>query len=235
VSKHFTGVEALRSVDMSLARGELLGLIGPNGSGKSTLINILSGFLRPTAGAVQIGSLDVTGWTPHRIARTGVTRTFQNVRLFQRLTVLENVAVGATGGQRRDSGGAARRRARDVLQQLGVGSWINRPAGDLPYGTQRRVDIARALVAAPDFLLLDEPAAGMNPAETDELRSHIAEIRARLGIGILVVDHDLRLIMRLCDRIVVLDSGAVIAMGPPDEIAKDPVVLGAYIGRQSYE
>jgi branched-chain amino acid transport system permease protein len=233
VSKRFVGVEALRAVDIALHRGDLLGLIGPNGSGKTTLINILSGFLRGSSGTVRIGALDVTRWPAHRIARAGVGRTFQSVRLFRHLTVLENVAVGATGGQQRDSGGEARRRARATLAQLEVTSWANRAAGDLPYGIQRRVDIARALVAAPDFLLLDEPAAGMNPAETESLRLHIAGIRSSLGIGILVVDHDLRLIMTLCDRIVVLDSGSVIAVGTPDEIASNPAVIEAYIGSQA--
>lgn len=230
MSKRFAGVEALRSVDLTLRRGELLGLIGPNGSGKTTLINILSGFLPPSSGTVTLGSLDVTRWPAHRLSRAGISRTFQNVRLFRNLSVLENVAVGATGGQQRDSGGQARRRARTMLRDLDIATWTDRTAGDLPYGVQRRVDIARALVAAPDFLLLDEPGAGMSPAETESLRHHIAEIRSHLGIGILVVDHDLRLIMKLCDRIVVLDSGAVIADGGPDEIAHNPAVIEAYIG-----
>ena len=174
VSKHFAGVQALRDVDLRLQQGELVGLIGPNGSGKTTLINILSGLVMASSGTVRLGSLDVTRWPPHKIARAGVNRTFQNIRLFRRLTVLENVAVAATRGQRKEGIGPARRRARLILGTFEIANWADRPAGDLPYGIQRRVELARAIAAGPDFLLLDEPAAGINPVETESVRLWIA-------------------------------------------------------------
>jgi len=230
VGKRFAGVEALRAVDLALEPDDFLGLIGPNGSGKTTLVNILSGFFRPTSGSVKLASVDVSAWPPYRVARLGLCRTFQNVRLFPRLTVLENVEVGASGGLHRERGRRARERAYAALEELDVTEHADRPASELPYGTQRRVDIARALAAEPRFLLLDEPAAGLNEAETKALGERITQIGRSHGLGVLVIDHDLGLITSLCRRIVVLDSGSVIAAGTPQEVTSDPAVIEAYVG-----
>lgn len=230
ISKAFAGVDALTSVDLSLSRAEVVGLIGPNGSGKTTLINILSGLLRATSGRISLGGSDASTWAPYRIARAGVSRTFQNVRLFPRLTVLENVEVGAAGGRQPERGARARARARAALADFEVAHLADRAADELPYGTRRRVDMARALAAQPEFLLLDEPAAGLSDAETTSLRDTVAEIESKRDIGILVIDHDLRLIQTLCHRIVVLDAGKVISRGTPAEVMKDRAVIDAYLG-----
>jgi ABC-type branched-subunit amino acid transport system ATPase component len=230
VSKRFAGVQALDAVDLSFGRGDLLGLIGPNGSGKTTLVNILSGFFKPTGGRVLLDSANISDWPPHRIAHSGVCRTFQNVRLFSRLTVLENVEVGAAGSRIRPHGKESRQRAKAALRELEVGAYADRYASELPYGTQRRVEMARAIAAEPDLLLLDEPAAGLNAAETTALGEKIARLQAERNLGVLVIDHDLRMITSLCKTIVVLDSGRVIASGSPEEITKDAAVISAYLG-----
>jgi branched-chain amino acid transport system ATP-binding protein/branched-chain amino acid transport system permease protein len=233
ISKRFAGVQALKSVDFALERGDLLGLIGPNGSGKTTLVNILSGFYSLTDGRVLLDSLDISGWSSHQIARAGVCRTFQNVRLFNRLTVLENVEVGAAGSRTKLRGKAMRQHARDALAELEISSYADRYASELPYGTQRRVEMARAIASDPDLLLLDEPAAGLNRAETEALSQTITELHATRELGVLVIDHDLRMITSLCKRIVVLDVGSVIAAGTPQEVTADPAVIAAYIGTSS--
>lgn len=230
VSKRFAGVQALDAVDLSVGRGDLLGLIGPNGSGKTTLVNILSGFFKPTGGRVLLDSVDISDWPPHRIAHCGVCRTFQNVRLFSRLTVLENVEVGAAGSRIKPRGKESRQRAKAALRELEVGAYADRYASELPYGTQRRVEMARAIAAEPNLLLLDEPAAGLNAAETTALGEKIARLQAERNLGVLVIDHDLRMITSLCKSIVVLDSGRVIASGSPEEITKDAAVISAYLG-----
>jgi ABC-type branched-subunit amino acid transport system ATPase component len=230
VSKRFAGVQALNGVDLALERGDLLGLIGPNGSGKTTLVNVMSGFYSLTGGRVMLDSVDVSRWSSHRIARAGVCRTFQNVRLFKRLTVLENVEVGAVGSHVNHRGKATRQHARAALAEFEISAYADRYASDLPYGTQRRVEMARAIASEPTLLLLDEPAAGLNRAETEALSQTIADLHARRGLGVLVIDHDLRMITSLCERIVVLDVGRVIAAGAPDEVTADPAVIAAYIG-----
>jgi branched-chain amino acid transport system ATP-binding protein len=233
VSKHFAGLRALDSVSLHLERGEVLGLIGPNGSGKTTLINVISGSLRPTIGRVRINNVDVTGWSPHKIAPLGLARTFQTIRLFAGLTVLENVEVAAV------SSGLSRPRAREraygVIERLGQRHLADQPAGALPYGEERRVEIARALATGPTFLLLDEPAAGLNDAESDALLRTLDAIPEQAGCGMLIVDHDMRLIMRLCDRVHVLSDGKTIGEGGPDEVRVAPEVVRAYLGATGEE
>jgi branched-chain amino acid transport system permease protein len=229
----FSGLRALRGVDLDLRRGEIVGLIGPNGSGKTTLLNVVSGVITPTAGRVEVDGRDVTRWPAHRVAALGIARTFQNIRLFDHLSVLENVEVGAALHPERPGGAALRRAARGVLAETGLGHLADRAARTLPYGLRRRLEIARALATRPAFLMLDEPAAGANEAESDELRSLIAELRRSHGLGLLVVEHDLRLIMRIADRIVVLNEGARIAEGSAPEVSADPAVREAYLGRRA--
>jgi ABC-type branched-subunit amino acid transport system ATPase component len=230
VTKNFGGVWALQGVTVRVAEGSILGVIGPNGSGKTTLLNCLSGTFGPTSGTIHLDGRDLTGQPGHLVARTGVVRTFQNIRLFGRLTCLQNVEVSAlaAGKVRR---GRSRQHARELLAELGLSELEGRYATTLSYGDQRRLEVARALAARPRFLLLDEPAAGMNDAESDKLRNELAHIRDSRGCGVMVVEHDLRLIMRLCDRIYVLNEGSVISEGAPHEVRSDPAVVAAYIGK----
>jgi ABC-type branched-subunit amino acid transport system ATPase component len=225
---HFGGVRALDGVDLRVRREEIVGLIGPNGAGKTTLVNVLSGFQRPTAGAVTLVGVDVTSWSADALARQGLIRTFQAVRLFPALTVFENVeaaAVSASRGRR-----AARALAADVLALLKLEHRAHERAGELPHGDERKLGIARALALRPTFLLLDEPAAGLNEAEGDELVTVLVGLRDRFAVGVLVIEHDMRLIMALCDRIQVLDHGKTIAIGTPAEIRRDETVRTAYLG-----
>jgi ABC-type branched-subunit amino acid transport system ATPase component len=222
--KDYRALRALDHVDVSLRRGEILGLIGPNGSGKTTLLGVASGILRPTAGRVLLDEHDLTGRSPERIAHAGVGRTFQQIRLFGELSVGETVAVGAIAK------GLPRSSAEESLARLGLADEVARTATTLAYGLQRRVEIARAMAGRPQFLLLDEPAAGMNEAESDELLAALRGIRDETGCGVLIVDHDLRLIMRLCDRVQVLSEGRTIAEGTPAEVQRDSAVISAYLG-----
>jgi branched-chain amino acid transport system ATP-binding protein len=221
-------LRALNRVSLTLPQGEIVGLIGPNGSGKTTLINIVTGLLKPTEGRVTVDEVDITGWPPHKIAGLGVARTFQTIKLFTGLTVLENVEVAAVsaGLPRRQ----AKQRAAVMLGELGIERLADLPAGALPYGEERRVEIARALARQPHFLLLDEPAAGLNELESDILLQTLAAIPARYGCGILIVDHDMRLIMRLCQRLHVLSYGITIGEGTPEQIRQNPAVVEAYLG-----
>jgi ABC-type branched-subunit amino acid transport system ATPase component len=224
IQKRFRGLVAVDDVSLRLRQGEILGLIGPNGSGKTTLLNVASGVTRPTRGKVTVSGVTVQGKRPHVFASLGVGRTFQQIRLFGDMTVTENVEVGAVARKRsRASVGA-------LLERIGLAAERDRLAGTLPYGQQRRVEIARALAGAPRFLLLDEPAAGMNEVESDQLLETIRMIREQEGCGILVVDHDLRLIMRLSERIHVLAEGRTICEGTPDAVRGDPAVIREYIG-----
>jgi branched-chain amino acid transport system permease protein len=223
VEKRFQGLRALAGVDLAVAPGEILGLIGPNGSGKTTLLNALSGVLPADEGRITLDGHDVTRLPAHRIADLGLARTFQNIRLFSHLTVRENVEAGMPSGTS----------AGDVEELLGWFDLLHateEEVANLPYGMQRRVEIARAVIRRPRVLLLDEPAAGMNESESDELLANIRRVRSRLGCAVVVVDHDLRLIMQLCSRIQVLDQGATIALGTPERIAENPRVIEAYLG-----
>jgi branched-chain amino acid transport system ATP-binding protein len=224
VQKRFRGLVAVDDVSLRLRQDEILGLIGPNGSGKTTLLNVASGVTRPTKGRVTVAGTSAEGKKPHVFASLGVGRTFQQIRLFADMTVEENVEVGAVARKQPRASIAA------LLERIGLASDRERFAGTLPYGQQRRVEIARALAGRPRFLLLDEPAAGMNEAESDQLLETIRLIREREGCGILIVDHDLRLIMRLSERIHVLAEGRTIAEGTPDAVRRDPAVIREYIG-----
>lgn len=233
VTKDFVGLRALDSVSLRLERGEILGLIGPNGSGKTTLINIMTGFLKPTSGRIKANGVDITNWSPHKIAPLGLARTFQTIKLFPGLTVLENVEVAAvSAGLPRPQ---ARQLAYEMLGRLGETHLTDIPASALPYGVERRVEIARALATDPNFLLLDEPAAGLNEAESDVLLQTLASISQDIGCGMLIVDHDMRFIMRLCDRVHVLNYGKTIGEGIPEEVRKNSVVVQAYLGTSAQE
>jgi branched-chain amino acid transport system ATP-binding protein len=231
VSKHFAGLQALTNVTLDLKIGEILGLIGPNGSGKTTLINVITGLLPANGGRVTVSGVDVTNRPPYEIAKAGISRTFQTIRLFHELSVLENVEVAAVsvGIPRRE----ARRRAETALDEMGVLPYASYLAGELPYGHERRVEVARALAMGPKFLLLDEPAAGLNEEESDELLKILAPIPAAKNLGMLIVEHDMRLIMRLCHRLHVLSYGKTIGEGTPEQVRKIPAVVGAYLGKHA--
>jgi branched-chain amino acid transport system permease protein len=226
VAKNFEGIAALAGVDIDVRPGEILGLIGPNGSGKTTLLNVISGVSHPTRGRIVLGGQEIAGLAAHRVAALGLSRTFQNIRLFSQLTVRENVEAAAPPGMDETA-------VDGVLAWFGLTSLEREKAINLPYGMQRRLEIARAVVRRPSLILLDEPAAGMNEAESDGLLDNIRRIRSELGCSVVVVDHDLRLIMKLCDRIQVLDQGRTIGAGTPRQIAEDPVVIEAYLGGPS--
>jgi branched-chain amino acid transport system permease protein len=229
VGRRFAGLIALENADFEIRPGLVTGLIGPNGAGKSTLINSISGVVPPTSGRVMIDGVDVASLAVHKVSVNGLGRTFQNIRLFKNLTVLENVTVAASAVAGNDDPVDL---ARQALSEVGLMDVSGQLAGTLSYGAQRRLEIARALALKPRYLLLDEPAAGMNPAETQELMTVLDRIRTKHRLGLLVVEHDLKLIMRLCDIVVVLNKGQQIAIGTPAEIQANPAVIEAYIGRR---
>lgn len=227
-SVRFDGLAALEGVSLELRQGEIVGLIGPNGAGKTTLLNVFSGYQRLTSGSVRCGSDDVTREPPNLIARRGVARTFQNVRTFPRLTVRENIELGSLG---HGSGAkVAAARAKDLLADFDLGACADLQAGALPYGAERVLGIARAIAAEPTFLLLDEPAAGMDETEGDQLIDRIRGSRDRYEFGVLLVEHDMQLIMSLSERIHVLDYGKTLGEGPPSVVRRDPKVIEAYFG-----
>jgi branched-chain amino acid transport system ATP-binding protein len=228
VAVYFQGVRAIDGVSLTLSPGEILGLIGPNGAGKTTLVNVLTGFQQPGRGAVKMGGQDITGLVSHKRSRLGLARTFQNVLLFGGLSVIENVEAGAiAAGLDRHAG---RKRAWETLEWLNLAHLAHRRADTLPFGEERRVGIGRALCGQPTFLLLDEPAAGLNTAECDELHHIITGIRREYGCGVLLIEHKMPLVFGLCDRIQVLDQGRTIALGAPSSVAADPAVRQAYLG-----
>ena len=233
VSRSFEGVRALQDVTLELHRREVVGLIGPNGAGKSTLVNVLTGFDLPTTGAVEFRDRDITRWSAHRRARSGLTRTFQHSRSLRALSVRENVEVSALGVGLR--GREARRRAQELLERLGLAGLADAPAGSLPQGDERRLGVARALVAEPAFVLMDEPAAGLPEAEVPELAEVVRSVRDDHRAGVLLIDHNMALVMGVCDRIHVLDQGRTLAAGTPGEIRGDLNVAAAYLGETAVE
>jgi branched-chain amino acid transport system ATP-binding protein len=233
VSRAFAGVQALREVTLELHRHEVVGLIGPNGAGKSTLVNVLSGFDLPDAGTVELEGRDVTRWRPHRRGRAGLSRTFQHSRSFRGLSVRENVEVAALGAGA--SPREARRRTTSLLESLQLTDYADAPAASLPHGDERRLGVARALATEPRFVLMDEPAAGLPEAEVPAFADVVRSVRDEHDAGVLLIDHNMALIMGVCDRIQVLDQGRTLAEGSPDEIRENLDVAAAYLGESAVQ
>ena len=231
VSRAFEGIAALSDIDLELAPGEVVGLIGPNGAGKTTLVNLLTGFDLPSRGRITLGGTDITRWPPYRRGRAGLARTFQHGRLFRELTVRENVEVAALGA--RSSAREARRRAGELLDLLGLAARAEDAAGLLPHGDQRKLGVARALALRPRFVLMDEPAAGLHEAEIPAFAEVVRVVHTEFGAGVLLIDHNVALIMDVCDRVHVLDRGTTLAEGTPDEIRRNLDVATAYLGAES--
>lgn len=247
----FGGLKALDNVDLHVRQGEIVALIGPNGAGKTTFFNCITGIYDPTGGEIVIappktGSTHrLNGLKPNLVTEKGLARTFQNIRLFQNMTVLENVMIGChcrmkagilgavlRGLSTRREEEAVIQKSYQILKKIGLAKYVNEFAKNLPYGAQRRLEIARAMATDPFMLLLDEPAAGMNPQETSELDELILKIRDSEGISILLIEHDMKLVMSLSDRIFVMDYGRMIATGTPAEIRRNPAVIKAYLGEE---
>ena len=245
LTMRFGGLIAVNEFSAAIPRGSITGLIGPNGAGKTTCFNMITGFYRPTAGSVVFNGRDITGLPPHKVCQAGIARTFQNIRLFTNESVLENVMIGRhlrqkTGWlqalvftpayQREDK--AIRARSLELLDAVGLADLAGEKAGSLPYGAQRRLEIARALATDPAFLLLDEPAAGMNPQESEDLMGFVRAIRDAFDLTILLIEHDMKVVMGICQHIWVLDYGVTIADGTPEAIRSDRKVIVAYLGEE---
>lgn len=244
VTQRFGGLVALSDVSMEVSEGEIVGIIGPNGAGKTTLFNVITGMYCPTEGKVFLLGKDVTGWKPHEITRAGFSRTFQNIRLFPKMTVLNNVLVGMHTNTKaglpsvlfntkakREEERQMEERAEELLKLLGLFDVRYEMSTSLPYGDQRKLEIARALATQPKLLLLDEPAAGMNEQETGELLEIVAKLK-KMNYTVLLIEHDMKFVMNICERIYVLDNGALIADGVPEEIRASQAVIEAYLGKE---
>ena len=231
VSRSYEGVQALQGVSLELRRGEVVGLIGPNGAGKSTLVNLLTGFDFPSAGSVHLGERDITRWTSHRRARAGVARSFQHSRSFRNLSVRENVEVSALGVGARSS--VARQRAQELLERVGLTEVAETRGDALSHGDERRLGVARVLATEPAFVLMDEPAAGLPEAEAPQFGEVIRSVRDDDNGGVLLIDHNMALVMAVCDRIHVLDQGRTLAAGTPTEIRANIDVAAAYLGESA--
>ena len=244
----FGGLQALDDFNIHVESGEIVGLIGPNGAGKTTVFNLLTNVYKPSRGSIRLSDSDTVGKSTHEVAQQGIARTFQNIRLFKNMSVIDNVKVALHNGmsysipagifrfpsywrQERE----AQKTAMDLLGVFDMQPLADKPAGSLPYGAQRRLEIVRALATNPKVLLLDEPAAGMNPSETAELLPTLRKIRDRFQIAIILIEHDMSLVMNVCERILVLNYGLIIAQGTPEEIKNNPMVIEAYLGQQRGE
>ncbi len=247
VSRHFGGLKVLQDVSLTVPAGSIFGLIGPNGAGKTTVFNLVTGLLAPTSGDIRFGGESIVGRKPYAITRSGIARTFQNIRIFKEMTLLENVVVGMHGHLNYGSAGLllglpgyrsaerrARERARELLSWVKLEHKAEDVADNLSYGEQRKLELARALATDPKLLLLDEPVAGMNSAEKTVLMHEIVNICER-GYTIFLIEHDMRFVMGLCEQIAVLNFGRIIAQGAPEQIRNDPEVIEAYLGREDDE
>lgn len=241
----FGGLKAVSDFNITISEGEIYGLIGPNGSGKTTVFNMLTGVYRPTTGEIKLGSSSIVGCKPYEITKYGIARTFQNIRLFKNLTVLDNVRLsyhfkaknGVTSSILRlplyfKEENMIKKNAMELLKIFNLGDSAYEYAENLPYGKQRRLEIARAIATGPKLLLLDEPAAGMNPQETMDLLETVKFVKEKFNLSVLLIEHDMKFVMNLCDKLIVLDHGQIISKGTPDVVKKDPKVIEAYIGEE---